>query len=253
MQEKKKKGGVAVILFALIKMSGIGITEASGKLGGTVFSRGRGGTYVRTRVMPSNPQTVAQQSARAIFGAISSAWRTLTEQQRDEWNAITADYPTKNRLGETKILSGKALFQKLNTNLMQANQSLKLDPTAPQGVNGPVEVDVQSIAYDSGDFTAAILVDLATGGDNTTQVIFEATPPLSPGVKNANSKFVRVFRTTASGSQANVSTDFANAYADVFGEPPLGSQIQVRVFTVNPETGEKSSVVKGSAIVEDVS
>lgn len=253
MKNSKKKGAKQVLVLALIKLSGIGITEASGKLGGTVFSRGRGGSYVRTRVMPSNPQSIAQQAVRATFGAISSAWRSLTETQRDEWNAITADYPVQNRLGETKILSGKALFQKLNMNLLEAGKTMALAPSAPQGVNGPVVANFSSVGYDSGDFVMTVLVDLATGDDSTTEVIFEATPPLSPGVKNANSKFVRVYRQTAANSEVNVGPALANAYVDVFGEPPLGSQIQIRVFSVNPETGEKSSVVKGSAIVEDVS
>lgn len=250
MQETKKKGGVAVILFALIKMSGIGITEASGKLGGTVFSRGRGGAYVRNRVMPSNPQTMAQQAVRAAFGAISSAWRSLTQTQRDEWNAITADYPTKNRLGEEKILSGKALFQKLNMNLSLANQAIKLDPSAPEGVNGPISIDNFLPQIDQGVLQMAADVDLATAGDNSTIVVFEATPPLSPGVKNANAKFVRFYQMVAVNSQAAaVSPAFADAYTEVFGTPPVGSQIQLQVFSVNPATGEKSSVIKDSFVV----
>lgn len=251
MQETKKKGGVAVILFALIKMSGIGITEASGKLGGTVFSRGRGGAYVRNRVMPSNPQTIAQQAVRSAFAAISSAWRSLTQTQRDEWNAITADYPTKNRLGETKILSGKALFQKLNMNLSLANEPIALEPTAPEGVNGPVSFEIQDIQNDGGVVTMTAVADLATAGDDTTIVVFEATPPLSPGVKNANAKFVRFYQMVATSSQANATgAPFSSAYNSTFGLPPVDSQIQMRVFSVNPNTGEKSSTMKDSYIVE---
>src|SRR3990172_5110235 len=69
-----KKAIKPIILFALIKMSGVGITEASGKLGGQVFTRNKGGAVLRNRVVGTNPQTVAQQAVRAIFGAISSAW-----------------------------------------------------------------------------------------------------------------------------------------------------------------------------------
>lgn len=252
MKNSKKKGVKQVLILALIKMSGIGVTEISGKAGGTVFSRGRGGAYVRNRVVPSNPQTIAQQAIRATFGAISSAWRTLTQQQRDEWNAITADYPTQNRLGETKILSGKALFQKLNMNLLEAGQSLATSPSAPQGVNGPVSLDITGFGIDNGAISTNVQVALATAGDDTTVVVFEATPPLSPGVKNANAKFVRFFQMTAVSSAANpASQAFSDAYLEVFGLPPVGSQVQLRVFSVNPDTGEKSSVIKDSEIVTE--
>lgn len=250
MSKSKKKGVKQVLILALIKLSGIGVTEISGKAGGTVFSRGRGGAYVRNRVVPSNPQTVAQQAVRAIFGAISSAWRNLTAEQRDEWNAITADYPTQNRLGETKILSGKALFQKLNMNLLEAGQSLATSPSAPQGVNGPVSIKGVGIDVDGSDLSATAEVDLATAGDNSSIVVFEATPPLSPGVKNANAKFVRFYQMTAVSSVAKALAEpFGAAYVAVFGLPAVGSQIQLRVFSVNPATGEKSSVMKASTIV----
>lgn len=250
MKNSKKKGVKQVLILALIKMSGIGVTEISGKAGGTVFSRGRGGAYVRNRVVPSNPQTIAQQAVRAVFGAISSAWRTLTAEQREAWNAITSDYPTQNRLGETKILSGKALFQKLNMNLLEAGQSLATSPTAPQGVNGPVSVNLQNVGVEEGVFDLGVNATLANSGDNTTQIVVEATPPLSPGVKNANSKFVRIAVETAVNSALQVSsTTLGSAYVEVFGLPPIGSQIQVRVFSVNPATGEKSSAMTDSNIV----
>ena len=38
---------------------GMMMTDASGKLGGQVFSKNRGGSYVRTKVTPTNPQTAA--------------------------------------------------------------------------------------------------------------------------------------------------------------------------------------------------
>lgn len=249
------KGGirpkVVTILFALIKMSGIGITEASGKLGGNVFSRTKGGAVIRNRVVGTNPQTDAQQAVRAIFGAISSAWRSLSQEARDAWNAITEDYPYQNRLGETKIPSGKALFQRLNNNLLYAGESLLESPLSPEGVNAPIEINPFSMLVDAGVLDAfTIDVALASAGDNSTIVVFEMTPPLSPGIKNATPRFVRVAQTTASGSAAGIATP--SQYTDIFGEPPVGSQVQVRVFSVNPNTGEKSTYFKATTIVASV-
>ena len=61
---------------------GMMMTDASGKLGGQVFSKNRGGSYVRTKVTPTNPQSTAQMSIRGIFASISSRWSSLTEAQR---------------------------------------------------------------------------------------------------------------------------------------------------------------------------
>lgn len=244
------KPKAVTILFALIKMSGIGITEISGKLGGNVFSRTKGGAVIRNRVVGSNPQTIAQQNVRAIFGAISSAWRSLSVTQREAWNAITSDYPYQNRLGETKLLSGKALFQKLNNNLVYAGESILESPLAPQGVNAPVlsqDFSVERNIAGSALLVGEITVDLATAGDNTTIGVLEMTPPLSPGVKNAAPRFVRITQTSAVGSVLDF--DFSAAYVSIFGVPAEGSQVQARVFTVNPTTGEKSAFIGDSTVV----
>lgn len=64
-------------------------TELSGKLGGIVGSKARGGVgYFRRRVNPSNPQSPAQLVARAITSGIAAAWLTLSQTQRDNWSAI---------------------------------------------------------------------------------------------------------------------------------------------------------------------
>lgn len=248
------KGGIKplkpLILFALIKMSGIGITEISGKLGGNVFSRTKGGAVIRNRVVPTNPQTVAQQAVRAIFGAISSAWRALTAEERESWNSSAQDYPYQNALGESKILSGKALFQKLNNNLLYAGQSILSSPLAPQGVNAPVTTSmfiIERNAAGTGFNVGDVEVDLATSGDNTTIVVLEMTPPLSPGVKNAAPRFVRVLQDTVSNS--NVVLNFEVQYAAMFGIPAEGTQVQLRVFAVNPATGEKSAFLGDTTLV----
>ena len=69
----------------LIKFGSI-VTRGSGKLGGHVFSRNRGGAYIRTNQTPSNPQTAFQQSGRATFTELTQGWSALTQNERDSWN-----------------------------------------------------------------------------------------------------------------------------------------------------------------------
>ena len=54
------------------------ITQASGKLGGVVGAKNRGGNYFRAKVAPVQPRSVAQQEQRANLAALAGAWKTLS-------------------------------------------------------------------------------------------------------------------------------------------------------------------------------
>lgn len=57
----------------------------AGKLGNSVFSKNKGCHYLKPLVIPSNPKTATQISARAIFKTVAAIWSTLTTGQRDAW------------------------------------------------------------------------------------------------------------------------------------------------------------------------
>ena len=236
------------ILLALIKMSGIGVTEASGKLGGNVFARNRGGAIIRNRVVPLNPQTDAQQFVRAAFGAMSALWRTLTNAQRQAWDAVVNDFPTVNRLGETRILSGNSLFLKLNQNLAQVGISHLSVPPVPSGVNAPTGINISTFEISGGSLLMDVQAALADLTDNTTRVVLEATPPLSPGLRNANNRFRQIASGTVTAGLVTFDTDAD--YTNVFGLPAVGTQVQFRVRSINPDSGEASVHFKATTIVE---
>src|SRR3989304_7368357 len=118
---------------ALIKM-GAFVADISGKVGATIFPRNKGGSYAKNRVVPANPQSSFQANVRSLFTAITQAWSGLTSNQRTGWNSAVGDFPYQNRLGETKTLSGKALFQKLNENLLNVGESVIDDAPSPVSV-----------------------------------------------------------------------------------------------------------------------
>lgn len=80
--------------------------QASGSLAGTTFSRNRGGAYTRSRAVPVNPNSVAQQAVRAYFAAAAANWRTLTGAQRTAWDDYAAGTPRTNPMGDTIYLTG---------------------------------------------------------------------------------------------------------------------------------------------------
>lgn len=102
---------------AKIKFSAL-VSEMSGKLNGSVVVRGKSGAFIRNRVIPINANTASQNAVRQNFAIISKAWSNLTETQRATWNAGVENWKYSNLFADIKKLSGKALFQKLNSNLV---------------------------------------------------------------------------------------------------------------------------------------
>lgn len=94
-----------------IIITGGGVSQISGSVGGNTFSRNRSGAYVRNRSIPVNPNSSRQQTARANMSAAVIAWgQTLTEAQREAWRLYAASVPVKNRLGQNIYLTGQNMY-----------------------------------------------------------------------------------------------------------------------------------------------
>lgn len=248
---------------ALIKLTAI-VDAISGKLNGTVFSRNKGGAYVRSRGVAVNPQTTAQSAVRSIFGSLSQAWRDLTDVQRNAWKSITADYPYQNSLGDAKILTGKALFQKLNGN--RASLGLPLLPVpAPPGdviaVSGP-QTPANALAIDNTTSEVSFLYSLPQALTENNTYVLEATPPVSAGISSPpKNRFRRlsVKNNVAPPGNSVDSADFAfgglgntaiyNAYTVLFGVPATGSKVFFRIKAINQATGQASPYFAESTFV----
>lgn len=84
------------------------IAEARGSIGGTVFSRNRGGAYVRNRSVPTNPGSDNQDAVRQALAAAAAAWlNTLDDEQRSGWDNYGANVPRTNKVGSTINLTGQ--------------------------------------------------------------------------------------------------------------------------------------------------
>lgn len=234
---------------ALIKLTAI-VDNISGKLNGTVFAKNKGGNYMRSKSKPSNPKTAAQMAVRAQFGAISSAWKALTESARSAWRESASNFPYINRLGDSKILSGFALHQKLNTNLDLIGESMLTFPPEPISPVNFSSIKVDAIKPAEGPDQMNILAPLVTSDPNVKTLIF-ATPPLSHGVENFENKLrlIGVKLASSFASENNVN----DLYEEVFGELPVGAKVGVRVQNVSTVSGMASSPFYATSIKEEKS
>ena len=86
------------------------ITEMRGKVGDLVYSRNRGGNYVKSLGTYTDPDTVPQQLIRSYMADANTYWQILSEAQKISWfYAITPTPKFKNHYKD-KIHLGYCYF-----------------------------------------------------------------------------------------------------------------------------------------------
>lgn len=121
-------------------------SDLRGKVGAVIYSRNRGGAYVKNYVVPTNPQTPAQTTWRGCWQTCLNAWgQALTEDQRDAWWAFAQVNPRTDIFGDAKLLTGQMMFMSLSTRLFFVTGSYNSDP--PAGIN-VVTPKVDTLAID---------------------------------------------------------------------------------------------------------
>lgn len=226
---------MAKILFTAI------VADIRGKIAGTVFSKNKGGAYARTKVTPTNPQTVAQQAARAVLIGFSQGWRALTTAQRTAWNAAVASFPKTNVFGNVRILSGHQLYVGLNSQISAANGSAISDPPVPQGAD-PVTA-LSAVAAAGTQLLTVTVAPTPIPADHA--LIIDATEQVSAGISNLNTKYRQIHVEAAAGTSP---IDVTSEYQARFGNIIAGQKIGIRVRLVRLSTGETSGALTVEAI-----
>lgn len=98
--------------------------EIRGKLAGNVFARNGHGQYIRGYTVGTNPNTVAQATARASFSSIVSNYSTLTGSQRGAWQEYSKRLFTPRTESHSMQYSGYQAFVSLQ---MANNRSRNLN------------------------------------------------------------------------------------------------------------------------------
>jgi len=153
---------------ALIKMGALA-QDVRGSLNGTVFSRNRGGAYVRSKVSPVQPVSEWSSAARTGFKAVGQRWAvTLDDPQRAGWIAFAAVHPFVNVFGDSIVLSGIAMY-------MAVNQRVRLC--------GGSWVDDAPQTFVVGDLGTLTVVATASAGEYTAvSVVCENAVPYGGGL-----------------------------------------------------------------------
>ena len=203
------------------------IGEARGSIGGSTFSRNRGGMYIRNRATPTNTVTIARTQARALFATISSSWETvLTPAQRAAWDAWAEFAPeaeSLNKLGDTIRIGGKAAFQRINMRLAFAGLP---QVTATPDSNAPATPVITAVTAQravTGDFN--LDVDTTTVPAATHLQLF-AGPYVKPGQTLLQKNNLRLVQT---GTAANNSVIGGASWVSRYGPVQAGQRIAMAI------------------------
>lgn len=217
------------------------VVAGSGKIGGHVASKNRGGAYLRTKVTPSNPNTSYQAAARSILASLSTGWSLLTEAQRLGWNSAVKDFATTDIFGDIKNPSGINLYVKLNANLIGSGQAAISD--APAKLEIPF-AGFTSVVYDVS--TPLNTVGTLTNSDlEGYTVLISATPKVSQGTSFVKNQFRVIRSEVVEGNAIN----FGDAYIAKFGNLTVGDKFFVK-FEVVLANGQKGTSVSSVGIAE---
>ena len=224
---------------AKIKLSAIGITNISGKSGGSVFAHNKNGNYVRRLGIATQPQTAKQTLARSIFGVISRMWGSLTEAQREAWKTWGADNPKTDQFGDSRPLTGRQAFISANSNL----KTVGLAPISSPSIVRPI---FPSVSNFSGEivFTSAgviddalLVVDMSTGTSSINYVLSVAVVSSGADFGTAKNKYVQVATGLASALDGYNIIGELNALG-----VSQNNNVYLKVEFIAPN-GQKSSAV----------
>lgn len=129
---------------ALVKL-GDGIGSASGSLGSMTFSRNAGGAYVRRRAVPTNPGSVYQTALRGYVAQLTALWVTLTQAQRDGWEAYNENVLLPNPLGDQRKIGALAHYVRSNVSRLQ---------------HGAPRQDTAPVIFTLGEFTQPTITSI---------------------------------------------------------------------------------------------
>lgn len=221
---------------------GPAIAAASGSIGGTVFSRNRGGAYTRNRSIPVTSSTTPALNAKQRLATASQAWQGLTAAQRAAWANWALQNPVTDALGFPRHKTGHQSYVGINARRASLGDvALATPPIVPAPVGLLTVVADGDIG--AGDVDIAFT---ATPLGATEELYLEAAVVNSAGITNVNN----LFRLVGSSAAAQVSPfDWQSLVETRLGTLVVGQTLFARVSVYDNATGLLSLPLIDSVLV----
>jgi hypothetical protein len=208
------------------------LSDARASVGGATFSKNRGGNYIRAKVAPVQPRSVAQQTVRANLSVLAGMWKSLSAADVAGWNTLAGTITLKDSLGNSYSPSGIDLFVGNNRNLSSIDEPVvEAPPAASPGFEDILPLGPSATA---GTPTFVITTGLAAAPTGF-KFLVRATTQSSTGVSYFTRSAYRVVASFAASAYASLNIE--SAYVAKFGPLVAGSKIAVAVSLVEIASG----------------
>lgn len=221
---------------------GPAVAAVSGSIGGTVFSRNKGGAYMRFRAVPTTSSTDFALNAKARLSTASQAWQTLTVGQRGSWKQWALQNPITDVLGFPRALTGHQAYVSINARRAAVGDVPLAEPPIVPAPTGLLTI-VQDADIGSGDTD---LTFTATPLGATEAIYLEAAVTNSPGITNVNN-LMRFTGITAAAATSPV--DVQSLIETRLGTLIVGQTLFVRASVYDDATGLVSLPLVDNVVV----
>lgn len=225
-----------------IIIPGAMVSQASGRIGGTIFSRNRGGAYVRNGSIPTTVTSPFAQLIKSVTAAQSQAWAGLDAAVQEQWREWATQNPVINRLGQSRTLSGHQAFVQINGRLVYAGFDA-LDSPPIGEAPAPFVPGLVTFVDAPLALTVAFTPTPAPAGIAVQCFAYLAN---SPGVSYVRNRLALV---TTSAVAAVTPLDIAQDVEDRFGTPQAGQTLHLGLRALDTTTGLVSSVFYASTLL----
>ncbi len=165
-----------------MKFKSLLLAQASGSVGGTTYSRNKGGMYIRSRSLVVTPKTPQQVAAQNAIKTLTARWQGLSLAVRTGWKNYAVNVPILNALGESRVIPELSWYIKCNSIRLQALGATGIIDAAPTTFSLAVlTTPVPTFTHPTGMSLAYTNTDawaITTGG----YLFVQMSRPLSPTI-----------------------------------------------------------------------
>ena len=207
------------------------VSVLSGKIGGTVFARNRGGAYARSYAIPTRVTSSIAQQIKAAFAAASRGYANLTAAQIAAWDAYGQENPVSNRIGQLITLKGQSWYVGCNSRLIVVGET-PID--VPPILASPVIALADNPVVDTKATLATI--DVAEhSADASIIVIVYGARSVSAGKRYLENLYTTIYVSDAGASGGTLS--FGTELEAALGTIQAGVTYHFKVVMLDIRTG----------------
>lgn len=205
------------------------VADIRGKVGSEIYSRNRGGSYVKGAVSPTQPNTTLQTDARAVMAQAVNDWQSLSDQERALWDAFAS---TQNNVSTglgSKRDSGYTIY--VRRKMVSIYFGDNFEPA-------PIETDFSttiSLVWHTLTTSSMRFSFNCNPQSDIQGMMFYFSPPVSSGRMSPNSVRFVYFPTLIDAALSGLTSNFISTYLSMFNlmSIPAGAKVWIKGQCVN--------------------